>query len=166
MFLSVMSAIGLFVFRVLIARPAARRAPGTSLRAVSRAFVIASVIGLVAIPVYLDVATAIDSLRSEFDVTALVGLFRATAFGRGYVDMLACFALFCLAAWTALWVDRPTRARRSIAEVISVAGALVAAGAVLLLPGSAGHEAQTSPRGISVALDWLHLTTGSLWLAG
>ena len=43
MFLSVMSAIGLFVFRVLIARPAVRRAPGTSLRAVSRAFVIASV---------------------------------------------------------------------------------------------------------------------------
>ena len=166
MFLSVMSAIGLFVFRMLIARPAARRAPGTSLRAVTRAFVIASVIGLVAIPVYLDIATAIDSLRSEFDITALVPLFRATAFGRGYVDMLACFALFCLAAWTALWVDRPTRTRRSIAEVISVAGALLAAAAVLLLPGSAGHAAQTSPRGISVALDWLHLTTGSLWLGG
>ena len=36
MFLSVMSAIGLFVFRVLIARPVVRRVPGTSLRAVSR----------------------------------------------------------------------------------------------------------------------------------
>ena len=64
MFLSVMSAIGLFVFRLLIARPVSRRAPGTSLRAVSRAFVITSVVGLLAIPVYLDFATAIDSLRS------------------------------------------------------------------------------------------------------
>ena len=127
---------------------------------------IASIIGLLAIPVYLDIATAIDSLRSEFDLTALVPLFRATAFGRGYVDMLACFALFCAAAWTALWLDRPTRATRSIAEVISVTGALLAAGAVLLLPGSAGHAAQTSPRGISIALDWVHLATGSLWLGG
>ena len=166
MFLSVMSAIGLFVFRVLIARPAARRAPGTSLWAVSRAFVISSVVGLVAIPVYLDIATSIDSLRSAFDVTALVPLFRATAFGRGYVDMLVCFALFCAAAWTALWLDRPDRARRSVAEVVSVAGALLAAAAVLLLPGSAGHAAQTSPRGISVILDWVHLITGSLWLGG
>ena len=166
MFLSVMSAIGLFVFRVLIARPAARRAPGTSLRAVSRAFVISSIVGVVAIPVYLDIATSIDSLRSAFDVTALVPLFRATAFGRGYVDMLVCFALFCAAAWTALWLDRPDRARRSVAEVISVAGALLAAAAVLLLPGSAGHAAQTSPRGISVILDWVHLITGSLWLGG
>ena len=166
MFLSVMSAIGLFVFRVLIARPVARRAPGTSLRAVSRAFVIASVVGLVAIPVYLDIATAIDSLRSAFDVGALVPLFRVTAFGRGYVDMMVCFALFCVAAWIALWLDRPDRERRSIAEVVSVTGALLAAAAVLLIPGSAGHAAQTSPRGISVILDWLHLITGSLWLGG
>jgi copper transport protein len=166
MFLSVMSAIGLFVFRILIARPAGRSAPDVSLRAVSRAFVLASVIGLLAIPVYLDIATAIDSLRSEFDLTALVPLFRATAFGRGYVDMLVCFALFCAAGWTALWLDRPARATRSIAEVISLGGALLAAAAVLLLPGSAGHAAQTSPRGISVALDWVHLATGSLWLGG
>ena len=34
------------------------------------------------------------------------------------------------------------------------------------MPGSAGHAAQTSPRGISVALDWVHLVTGSLWLGG
>jgi copper transport protein len=166
MFLSVMSAIGLFVFRVLIARPARRRAPGTSLRAVSRALVIASVIGLVAIPVYLDFATAIDSLRSVFDLGALVPLFRVTAFGRGYVDMLICFALFCLAAWITLWLDQPAREHRSIAELVSVTGALLAAAAVLLIPGTSGHAAQTSPRGISVMLDWVHLITGSVWLGG
>ena len=166
MFLSVMSAIGLFVFRMLIARVAVRRAPPTNLRAVSRAFVIASIVGVIAIPVYLDTATSIDSLRSAFDVTALVPLFRATAFGRGYVDMLVCFVLFSLAGWTALWLDRPDRATRSVAEVASVAGALLAAAAVLLLPGSAGHAAQTSPRGISVALDWIHLVTGAVWIGG
>jgi copper transport protein len=166
MFLSVMSAIGLFVFRILIARPARRRAPATDLRPVSRAFVIASVVGLLAIPVYLDFATAIDSLRSVFDLGALVPLFRVTAFGRGYVDMTICFALFCVAAWVALWLDQPAREHRSVAEIISITGALLAAMAVLLVPGTSGHAAQTSPRGISVILDWLHLITGSVWLGG
>jgi copper transport protein len=165
-FLSVMIAIGLFVLRTLIARPLVRRVEGTSLRAVSVAFVVCSLLGLVAIPVYLDFATAIDSLRSVFDVGALVPLFRVTAFGRGYVDMEICFALFCVAAWIALWVDRPEREHRSIAELIAVFGALVAGAAVLVLPGTSGHAAQTSPRGFSLLLDWLHLVAGSLWLGG
>ena len=49
-FLTVMAAIGLFVLRIAIARPVMRRVPGTSLRTVSAAFVVASVLGLVAIP--------------------------------------------------------------------------------------------------------------------
>ncbi|MEA2210677.1 MAG: copper transport protein [Solirubrobacteraceae bacterium] len=166
MFLSVMIAIGLFAFRVLIARPLPRRASQTTLRAVSLAMVIASVIGVVAIPVYLDFATASDSLRSVFDVSALVPLFRITAFGRGYVDMLVCFTLFCLAAWIALWLDRPDREHRSIAEISAQAGALIAAAAVLGIPGATGHAGQTSPRGLSLAFDWLHLISGSLWLGG
>ena len=89
-----------------------------------------------------------------------------TAFGRGYVDMTLCFALFCLAAWISLWLDQPDREHRSIAELVSVTGALLAAAAVLLMPGASGHAAQTSPRGISVVLDWLHLITGSVWLGG
>jgi copper transport protein len=165
-FLSTMIAIGLFVLRMLIARPMIRRVPGVSLHAVSVAFVIASVLGLIAIPVYLDFATASDSLRSVFDVTALVPLFRVTAFGRGYVDMELCFALFCIAAWIALWVDRPDRESRSVAELMAVAGALIAAAATLAIPGTSGHAAQTSPRGLSLALDWVHLISGSIWLGG
>jgi copper transport protein len=164
--LTVMAAIGLFVLRIAIARPLVRRVDGTNLRAVSVAFVIASVLGLLAIPVYLDFSTAIDSLRSEFAVGALVPLFRATAFGRGYVDMELCFALFCLAAWIALWLDRPERDRRSIAEIVAGLGALLAAAAVLLVPGAAGHAAQTAPRGLALMLDWLHLVAGSLWIGG
>ncbi|MBV8430333.1 MAG: copper resistance protein CopC, partial [Solirubrobacterales bacterium] len=62
MFIGVMGAIGLFVLRILILRPVVRRVPDVSLRAVSIALLAASVLGLVAIPVYLDFATANDSL--------------------------------------------------------------------------------------------------------
>jgi copper transport protein len=166
MFLSVMIAIGLFVFRIAITRPTPQRVPETRLRALSVAFVIASVVGLIAIAVYVDFATATDSLRSVFDVGALVPLFRVTAFGRGYTDMLGCFALFCLAAWISLFVDRSDRPQRSVAELASQAGAVLAAAAVLLIPGTAGHAAQTSPRGLALPFDWLHLISGSLWLGG
>jgi len=165
-FLTVMAAIGLFVLRIAIARPVMRRVPGTSLRTVSAAFVVASVLGLVAIPLYLDISTAIDSLHSAFDVSALVPLFRVTAFGRSYVDLEICFALFCAAAGIALWLDRPEREHRSVAELLSTGGALLAAAAVLLVPGLAGHAAQTAPRGVSVMLDWVHLVSGSLWIGG
>jgi copper transport protein len=166
MFLSVMIAIGLFTFRVAIARPLPRRVTEACLRAVSVAFVAASVVGVLAIPVYLDFATASDSLRSVFDVGALVPLFRVTAFGRGYVDLLVCFVLFCLAAWMTLWLDRPDREYRSVAEITAQIGALLAAAAVLIIPGASGHAAQTSPRGLSLPFDWLHLISGSLWLGG
>ena len=132
----------------------------------SVAFVIASVVGLIAIPVYLDFSTANDSLRSVFDLGALVPLFRVTAFGRAIVDLELCFALFCVAAWIALWVDRPEREQRSIAELAAVTGALLAAAAVLIVPGPAGHAAQTSPRGLTLMFDWLHLASGSVWLGG
>jgi copper transport protein len=166
MFLTVMSAIGLFVLRVLIARPLVRRVEGTNLRALSRAFVACSLLALVAIPVYLEESTAVDSLRSFFAVGALVPLWRTTAFGRGYLDMEVCFALFCLAAWIVLWVDRPQQPRRTIASLLALAGALAGVAAVLVFPGAAGHAGQTAPRALSVLLDWLHLVSGSLWLGG
>ena len=37
---------------------------------------------------------------------ALVPLFGVTAFGRGYVDLELCFALFCVAGWIA-WTAIP-----------------------------------------------------------
>ncbi len=166
MFLSVMVSFGLFATRMFIARPLVRRVRGTSLRPVSVAFVIASIVGVVSIPVYLDFATANDSLRSVWDLGALVPLFRVTAFGRGYSDMLLCFALFCVAAWIALWLDRPEDEQRSIATLVALTGALFAAVAVLMIPGASGHAGQTSPRGLSLFVDWLHLASGSVWIGG
>ncbi|HVS85328.1 MAG TPA: copper resistance protein CopC [Gaiellaceae bacterium] len=165
-FLSVMTAIGLFVLRIAIARPLVRRVEGTTLRPLTVAFAVAAGIALLAVPVYLDVATAIDSLESAFSVGSLVPLFRVTAFGRAWVDVELCFALFCAAAAVALWLDRPDRPRRSVAELIAGLGAVLAAAAVLLIPGLAGHAAQTAPRGLSLLFDWSHLVAGSLWLGG
>ena len=165
-FLTVMTAIGLFVFRLLIAYPLVRRVNTTTLRGVSRAFFISCGLGLIAIPTYLEESTAVDSLRSFFALGSLVPLWRTTAFGRGYFDMEICFALFCFAALVAIWLDRPERPHRSIAAIFSLAGALAAAAAVLALPGVSGHAAQTAPRGLALILDWLHLVSGSVWIGG
>jgi copper transport protein len=166
MFLTTMTAIGLFVLRLLIARPVIRRVEGATLRAVSIGFLATSLAALLALPAYIEESTAIDSLRSFFAFGSLVPLWRTTAFGRGYVDMWICFALFCVAAWTALWLDKPERPQRSVLAILAAAGALAAAAAVLALPGISGHAAQTSPRNLSLVLDWLHLVSGSLWIGG
>jgi copper transport protein len=165
-FLSVMAAIGLFFLRVGIARPVVRRVRGTRLRAVSIAFFVACAVALVAIPVYVDMATAQFSLRSSFDVGALVPLFGQSAFGRGYLHLELAFALFVVAAALALWIDRPERERRSIAELLALAGAFTAAAATLVIPGLAGHAGQYPPRGAALAFDWLHLIAGSVWVGG
>jgi len=165
-FVALMAAIGLFVLRIAIARPLVRRVPETRLRAVSIAFGVAVVVGLVAIPVYAVMATAQFALRSTFALGTLFPLLRDSAFGRGYLDLELVFALFALAAGIALWVDRPEREQRSVAELLSVAGAFAAAAAALLIPGLSGHAAQTSPVAASVPLDWLHLVGGSVWIGG
>jgi copper transport protein len=165
-FLTMMAAIGLFVLRIAIARPLVGRVPGTSLRALTVAFSVVAALGLIAIPAYLEEAVAIDSLRSFWDVAAIVPLWRLTAFGRGYVDIEICFALFVAAAAIAIWVDRPERSRRSVAALLALSGAFIAGASVLILPGLVGHAGQTSPRGVAVLLDWLHLVSGSLWIGG
>ncbi len=164
-FLSMMVAIGLAALRLAIARPVARL-PGTSLRAVTVAFVISSAIALVSMPVYLLVATADFALRSVFAVGALVSLVRVSAFGRGYFDLWIVFALFVAAAALAIRVDRPDREQRSLAELLAGIGVVLAASAALLVPGASGHAAQTAPRGWSLLFDWLHLVSGSIWIGG
>jgi len=165
-FVSVMTAIGLFLLRIAIARPVVRRVPETRLRAVSLAFGVAALVALVAIPIYVLMATADFALRSTFDLGALVPLLRDSAFGRGYLDLELVFGLFVVAAGLALWIDRPERERRSVAELLSVGGAFAGAAAVLLVPGLAGHAAQYSPRGAALLFDWLHLLAGSIWVGG
>ncbi len=165
-FLSLMAAVGLFTLRMLIARPLLRRVPGTSLAPVAIAFGVATAVALIVTPVYVQLATAQFALRSAFDIGDVVPLARASAFGRGYLDLELVIALFALAALVAICIDRPERRERSVAELLALIGALVAGAAALLVPGLAGHAAETSPRGLSLALDWLHLAAGSLWIGG
>jgi copper transport protein len=96
----------------------------------------------------------------------LTPLLRASAFGRGYLDLELVFGLFVLAAATAICVDRPERPARSIAELLSLIGAGLAAAGALIIPGAAGHAAQTAPRWLSLLFDATHLAAGSLWLGG
>ncbi|HYX89588.1 MAG TPA: copper resistance CopC family protein, partial [Gaiellaceae bacterium] len=86
-FLSLLTALGLFVLRSLIARTVVRAVPGCSLRNVAAAFWVALLVALVATPVYVVLATAQFSLRSAFDLGAVVPLARASWFGRDYLDL-------------------------------------------------------------------------------
>jgi copper transport protein len=165
-FLSTMSAIGLFVLRALTARPLVRVLRGSSLRALNVALWVSLAIALVATPIYVDLATAQFALRSAFDLGALFPLLRSSAFGRGYLDLELALALFAAAVALCMWIDRPERPQRSVAELLATTGALLAAGACLLVPGAAGHAAQTAPRGLSLLFDWTHLAAGSIWVGG
>ena len=165
-FLFVMASIGLLALRLAIARPVVRRVRGTDLRHVSIAFLVASVLGLIVTPVYVLLATAEFALRSFFSLGALLPLVHASAFGRGFIDLEICFALFVVAGAIAIAVDRPEREHRSVAELLAFTGAWLAAAATLLVPGAAGHPGVTSPRGLALALDWVHLAAGSIWIGG
>jgi len=160
-FLSFMSAIGLFVLRTVIARPV-----GSGLRALSASCAIALAVALVATPIYVLLATAQFALRSFWSFGALIPLMDSSEFGRGYLRLELLLALFAFAAAAAIWLDPPGRPNRSVAGLLALWGALLAAVAVLLIPGTAGHAAQTSPRALSLVFDWLHLAGGSVWLGG
>ena len=165
-FVAIMSAIGLFVLRTVIARPLVSRVSGASLRRVSLAFGVACVVALLAIPIYVEIASAQFAFKSAFDVGGVLPLWRSSDFGRSWLDLEPVFALFTLAAALAIATDRPELRARSLAALIALSGALAAAAAVLLVPPLAGHAAQTTPKGLSIFLDWLHLAAGSVWIGG
>jgi copper transport protein len=166
MFISLLSALGLFVLRALIARPVVRIVPGCSLRSLNVAFLVAAAVALVAIPVYVLLATAQFTLRSVWELGAIVPVARDSDFGRDFLDLEVVFALFAVAAGIALWLDRPEREQRSVVELLALPSALAAAVGALFLPALAGHAGQKAPRGLSLPLDVAHLGAVSIWLGG
>ena len=165
-FLSLLAALGLFVLRIATARALVARVEGTRLRELSLAFGAALAVALVAVPVYVEVATAKFALTSAWRLGAVVPLLTGSAFGRGFLDLELMLALFGFAAFVAIRLDRPERPRRSLAALFALGGAALAGGAVLLAPSAAGHAAQTAPRPLSILLDWLHLVSASVWIGG
>jgi copper transport protein len=164
-FLGLMLAVGLFALRAVIARPGAavNVAP---LRALSKATAVAVVFALLAIPVYVLVATAEFAQRPVVDLTATVPVVRDSNLGRSFTDLEAVLALFAIAAWAVLWVDDGRRRHRSVAALLALTGALLAAAAATAVPAFAGPAAQTSPAALSLVLDWTHVTAAAIWLGG
>src|SRR4029078_3758589 len=75
------------------------------------------------------------------DVNQIVPLIRSSALGRALVDLEIVTALFGLAAAIAIGIDRGTGAR-SVAALLAMVGAVLAGGAMLAVPGLAGHAAR------------------------
>jgi copper transport protein len=165
-FVAFMSAVGLFCLRILIARPLVRRVRDTELRSLSIAFFAACALALLAIPFYALLTTAEFAQRKVTELGALAPLLRVSAYGRAYLDLELVFALFALAGAIAIWVDRPQREHRSLAELLSVIGALAAGAAVCSIPAVGGHAGQTSPRGWAILFDWAHVASGAIWIGG
>jgi copper transport protein len=165
-FLTLLVAIGLVAFRLVLARPLLRRVPGASLRVLDVAALAALAAAFLVTLVYLELSTAQFALRSSFDVADVVPLVRDSSFGRGLLALDVALALLALATAIALSIDRPERDERSIAELAAALGVAFAVGACLVLPGLAGHPSQTSPAGLALTLDAVHLLAASLWLGG
>ncbi|MCW2968502.1 MAG: hypothetical protein JWM71_2274 [Solirubrobacteraceae bacterium] len=164
--LSLLASVGLLAFRLAVARPLLRRVPESSLRAVSIALAVSLGLAIISTLVYVDIATAEFAQLSALDLGKLVPLMRASAFGRGYLDLALVLALFAVASAVAVRLDDPRREVRSVASILATVGALGAGAAALLIPGLSGHAGQYTPRGVSLGLDWLHLLTGGLWIGG
>jgi len=165
-FLSVLSALGLFALRAIVARPVVRAVPGCSLQSLNLAFGAAVAVGLIAIPVYVLLATAQFTLRSVWDLGDIVPAARSSGFGRDFLDLELVFALFAVAATALFFVDRPEREQRSVVELLALPAAVAPGAATLLLPALAGHAGQKSPRGLSLPLDAAHLAAAGIWLGG
>ena len=107
-------------------------------------------------------------MRSVFDLSALVPLYRVTAFGRAIVDLeLVLRAVLPGAVQSPCgWIGL-SRERRSIAELIAGCGA-AARGAPRYWSYRAPPDTRRrpSPRGLTLLFDWLHLAAGSVWLGG
>jgi copper transport protein len=165
-FLSLLTALGLFVLRAIVARPVVRAVRGCSLRSLTIAFGAAVAVALVAIPVYVLLATAQFTLRSFWDFGDIVPAARSSGFGRDFLDLELVLVLFAVAAAAAFAVDRPERERRSVVELLALPAALAAGASTLVLPALAGHAGQKSPRGLSLPLDAAHLAAAGIWLGG
>jgi copper transport protein len=166
MFLAAMGAIGLLILRTLIARDVPRRVPGASLRSISIAFFAAIGLALLVTPIYDVMSTAKFAQASVWDLGTVVPLLNTSHFGHALLIFEIVLALLAVAGGVAIWLDVAARKQRSIAALLALIGALAAACSALLVPGLAGHAAQTAPRWLSLGLDWLHLAAGSIWIGG
>ena len=119
-FLSIMAAIGLFLFRCVIARPAGRRRrTGRCARSRSRC-------SRRSPPASCSSRSTCccpprSSRRCPRPTSAACSRWSGSpSFGRGITDLEVLLALFAVAAGVAIWLDRPDRAQRSVVELLAL----------------------------------------------
>jgi copper transport protein len=166
MFLSFMCAIGLLLLRLFVVRDVPRRVPGASLRPVSIAFLASMAVSLVVTPIYDLMSTAKFAQVGFFDFGTTFPLLTTSHFGQSLVDLEIVLALLAVAGAVAIWLDVADREHRSTAALLALVGALFASACALVVPGLAGHAAQTNPVSLSLFLDRAHLASGSIWIGG
>ena len=148
----------------------ADRAPGraTACAASRSRSRVASAVALLAAPVYLLLSTAQFSLRSRVRPRrARAAARRLAPSGAAILDLELCLALFVAAAAIAIALDRPERARRSIAELLALDRRAAGRRRGAARPG------RLRPRGPDLAARrWrsrstgVHLTAGAVWIGG
>ncbi len=115
--------------------PRGRRARRVPCARSSLALAVSLAVALVAIPVYVLVATAGFAQRPFTDLAATVPVVRDSNLGRSFLDLEVVLVLFAGAAAAVLFVDSGSRRRRSTATLLALIGALLAAASALAVPG-------------------------------
>jgi copper transport protein len=117
-------------------------------------------------PIYDVMSTAKFAQAGVFDLGTVIPLLTSSHFGRSLLDLEIVLALLAVAGAIAIWLDVGSRKERSTAALLALTGALAAVACALVVPGLAGHAAQTNPVSLSLFLDSVHLAAGSIWLGG
>jgi copper transport protein len=155
MLVSLILAVGLAAFRLLLVRPTDDVRPRALWR-IDGILLGLIVTALIATPLYVAHETALFGDRSVLDVGWIADNLRSTAFGRGYTELVAVIAVFAALTVVAL------RTRNRWAGLAAIVAGVVA----LLVPGLVGHPGQGSVPALAVPLDWLHLCAAATWTGG
>ena len=149
------------------ARPVVRRVPGSRCERVSIAFCVARAVGARRDPGLPRCSRPPTSRCARSSrLGALVPLVRASAFGRGYLDLGSASRSSSPPAASRSRSTDPSGTQRSIAELLALDRRRARR------RRRAARARPRRPRRTDVAarplglLDWLHLAAGSLWIGG
>ena len=163
-FLAMMIAVGLFAFRTADRPPGARRVGGRAPARHGRVRRLLGRRGPAGYPRSTWVTTAEFAQRSVIDVGGVVPLIRDSAFGRASSTSSWCWRCSGWPPLVAIKLDRPDREQRSVAELLALTGALVAAGALLVSrawPATPGRPRRRRFRSRSTGRIWSRDRCGS-----
>ena len=158
-FLSLMARSVCFVLRIAYRAPARPSALGDDRMGVRRSA------RLVVDPDLRRRATASSLSERRFDLGALIPLMRDSS-SAGLPRPRALPHPLCLCRRDCDLAGSAGAGHRTPGALLALIGGLLAAGAVILAPAVSGHGGQTSPRGLAIPVDWIHIAAGAVWIGG